>query len=353
MATSKLTNTDLNFTNTNTTTGTIAFNNSNQFELDKDVSVNGQIASSAISVSANGQIIATSNYGSIGADTLSLNDADSSDSVTLAAAPVTTSHTLTLPATQGTASSVLTNDGTGLLSWGAGAQFNKVQKFSVSTTYIPTPGTKRALVYCTGGGGAGGGAQVTETNSMGSGGGSGATYVGLFAIDDSQTGTVTVGSGGAGVLAETGNNGEASSFLFPSIGSPSATITANGGRGGLVKTSDAADYFLEADSSSVGTSNTAFNEVLLGGYAVYGIAGGFGISHDTTTLISGAGASHPLYGGGGAPKTINNVFTQGTGNVATAGTGSGGGGATKTSDNSSVRMGGNGAKGNVIIFEQF
>lgn len=117
MATSKLANTNLNFTNTGAVTGTFSFNNSDQFEIDKDVSVNGQVAASSLAVSTNGQIIATSSYGALSADTVALNDADSSDAVTLAAAAVTTAHTLTLPATQGSNKSNLRNDGSGALTW--------------------------------------------------------------------------------------------------------------------------------------------------------------------------------------------------------------------------------------------
>lgn len=115
MASSKLNQTNLTFTDASSNTGTLDFT-TNQFNINKPVSVSNGITSTQISVSGSGQITALSSVATLDINTLNLNGSTSGQT-TVQAASTTTSHTLTLPAAQGTAGSHLENDGSGVLSW--------------------------------------------------------------------------------------------------------------------------------------------------------------------------------------------------------------------------------------------
>ena len=278
-------------------------------------------------------------------------DGSASGTLTIMPAATTTSYTMTMPGAQGTANTYLSNDGSGGLSWAQGvaiAGLRGLRNISASGTYTPTAGTTRALVYATGGGGAGGGAASGVNNSVGSGGNAGGTYVGLFAIDDTKTGTVTVGTEGVGVSGGSGGDGTATTFLFPSTGTPNASITGNGGRGGGFKpTSTTDDYVITPNTNLSGGTATAVNAVLLGGYVILGMSGtqGFMISSDVGT--SGNGGSS-IYGGGAVGNTKNQASSASAGRSA-SGFGAGGSGGIQTS--SAASSGGNGDGGVVVIYE--
>ena len=223
-----------------------------------------------------------------------------------------------------------------------------LQTISASGTYTPTAGTTRALVYVTGGGGAGGGAASGVINSVGSGGNAGGTYVGLFAIDDTKTGTITIGTGGVGASGTTGGDGTSTSFLFPSTGTPNATITGNVGRGGGFKpTGTTDDYVINPNTNLSGGTATAVNAVLLGGYAITGMSGTQGFMISTDVGVSGNGGSS-IYGGGSVGNTRNQTSGTNSGRNA-AGFGSGGSGGLQT--NNAAASGGNGDGGLVVIYE--
>lgn len=114
--TSQLAATNLNFTNASQTTGTIAFNNSDEITMDKDVSVAGGLGSTSLNISGSGQAIATSSFSTLGTDSIEVNGS-TSGTTTIEAAAVTTDYTMTLPSAQGSSGTYLKNDGSGGLSW--------------------------------------------------------------------------------------------------------------------------------------------------------------------------------------------------------------------------------------------
>ena len=284
-----------------------------------------------------------------GVKTLAVSGA-TSGALTIQPSATTATYSLTLPAAQGAASSFLGNDGTGLLSWlaiaGAGPVIKGLQVITASGTYTPTAGTTRALVYATGAGGSGGGVTATPNNAASSGGDGAGTYVGLFAIDDTNTGTVTIGVGGTGGTGA-GANGTSTTFLFPATGTPSGTITGNFGRGGTADTSSADEQFTPNIAADAGGSATAINAVFLGGYSIEGTHGTYGLTIAPDYGISGAGG-RSFFADGGRAYAINNTNSRINGTVG--GTGAGGGGAIQT-NGSQTGTGGNGGSGQVLVIE--
>ena len=286
-----------------------------------------------------------------GAKTLALSGS-TSGVLTLQPGATTTNHTLTLPSAQGAASTVLTNDGAGTLTWAASAGGGSggfplmIQTFTASGAYTPTAGTTRALVYATGGGGSGGGVVTGYNNSSSAGGNGAGTYIGLFVINAESTGTVTIGTGGAGGTSN-GAAGASTTFLFPASGSPNATITGSGGSGGTADTQANDDAFTVPNASDAGGSATATNAVLLGGYYIGGSRGLNGITVGPDYGVSGAGG-RSFFAEGGMQVAINNSNTRLHGGAGTRG--SGGSGAVQTS-NSVTGTGGAGGNGIVVIHE--
>lgn len=128
----------------------------------------------------------------------------------------------------------------GLISGGGGGGNNGVLVFSESTTFTPTR-TVDALVFVIGAGGSGSVSKqrngTIEINSVG--GGAGGCAVSQLTLESGTTYTVTVGAGGAekSVVQTSGTpsnlvgeDGGTSSFS----GSGITTMTATGGKGGLV-----------------------------------------------------------------------------------------------------------------------
>jgi nitrous oxidase accessory protein NosD len=236
--------------------------------------------------------------------------------LTLQPGATTTNHTLTLPSAQGAASTVLQNDGSGTLSWvaqaggGGGGGPIGIQRITASGTYTPTARTTRALVYATGSGGAGALASYTANNAAGSGGNGGGTYIGLFVIDDTKTGTVAIGA----QATSSGATGGATTFLFPSSGTPSATITATGGPGGTSDVSASDENVALGSSSDAGGSATATNAVFLGGYAIEGSRGLAGFTWAPDYGMSGAGGRSFWAEGGAAqsPKERRKAYQHST-----------------------------------------
>jgi hypothetical protein len=285
--------------------------------------------------------------GIAGAKTLAMSGA-TSGVLTVQPAATTTSHTLTMPGSQGAAGSVLQNDGAGALSWAAagGGVLRGVRRFVSSGTYTPTAGTTRALVYATGAGGAGGGVTTGVNNSASAGGNGGGTYVGFFAINSAQTGTVSIGTGGTGDTGA-GNTGGSTSFLFPTTGSPSGQITGSGGYGGATDISSSDEFFSMPNSTDASGAGTPTNEVLLGGFPIGGSRGSFGVTVFADIGISGGGG-RSYWAEGGMPVVQNDTSGRTNGNSGVLG--SGGSGAIQT-NNSQTGNGGSGGNGVVVIYE--
>jgi len=110
-ADSKLSTTNLKFTDSSANVGKLTFG-SDVFTMDKACNFSSGINVSSLEVS-NGSFVVSSQ------DNIKLSGSTSGE-LTIQAAATTTDYTLTMPASQGSSSTVLTNDGSGNLSWGSG-----------------------------------------------------------------------------------------------------------------------------------------------------------------------------------------------------------------------------------------
>jgi hypothetical protein len=230
------------------------------------------------------------------------------------------------------------------------------------TWTAPTTIQSPITYWIVGGGGGGGGA---HDNGSAGGGGGGAAITGTYAIVAGTTYSLVVGAGGAGGTGITGNvppetdgsGGIASSFDvgnggpvapggeggFKSRGLPqngiggAAATDVSGGGGGRGQSSAGAGGGGGGAAAS-GTNGTAGSPGTAG-------TGGTGISF---TIPGYNGGNSQSYGNGGNGG-VNRTTVVGTSGSANTGNGGGGGGAAGGSPPTSIRMGGNGGSGLVII----
>lgn len=201
-----------------------------------------------------------------------------------------------------------------------------VQAFGASTTYYPTAGTTKALVFITGGGGAGGGANGAY--SVGYGGGAGATAFGLFNIG--APGPITIGAGGAGYAGGGGGNGGDSSF-------GNGALWAGGGYGAL----PSGEYTAGSGGFAGGSNGQLFANLWPGG------AGSLSTTGSSGNFIVGGGVGGASFWGGGG--LAGNSQNGGQAGATGAAPGSGGGGAD--SGGAGPIQGGAGAGGYCLILE--
>lgn len=222
----------------------------------------------------------------------------------------------------GTSGQLLRTAGTGADPFWATPPPLNVQAFTSSTTYTPTQGTTRAIVFVTGGGGGGGGAG-TLNNSAGGGGGAGATAIAFLSSVTSGV-TVTVGAGGTAGASAAGTGGAGGQSAF-------GTITANGGSGGV------------GDPSAAGAAGGAGSSTVANATLAIAGAGG-GASSGGEGHMSGYGGSS--FWGGGAQNKSDGSSGAGADGAAY---GSGGSGAFRASGTNVA--GGAGAAGVVLVLE--
>ncbi|WP_156524691.1 hypothetical protein [Achromobacter ruhlandii] len=227
-----------------------------------------------------------------------------------------------------------TNPGTGGAGWSqpfAGRLLN-VRVFNTpgTTTYTPTPGTKRIIAHIQGGGGGGGGSEGDAAGTIAAGAGGGSGSYAYFTTTTVPSGaTLTVGAGGVGGIwpTDAGIGGAGGSS---SIG---VLVTAPGGLGGSVGRS--------AVNTTAGPSNNGGAGGAAPSGATYGSAGGNGNAglYINAGALTGAGADS-RYGSGGAmsgastaglfgalPATGFGAGGAGTGRDGSAGSGTGGAGS--------------------------
>ena len=172
-----------------------------------------------------------------------------------------------------------------LLAWGGDVSYatnvnGKKYGVHIYTNTVVTDFTPSKTLYCeyliVGGGGGGG---CGQSNTGGGGGGAGGLVTNrpaaLLAVTNALS--ITVGSGGAGILADKSKGSKGGNS---SISSSSTNITANGGGGGQGQSSNGHD-------SNVGS----------GGGGGYNGSGGIGTAGQGKD--GGAGYSGGTYGGGG------------------------------------------------------
>ncbi|TXE21970.1 hypothetical protein FOT62_25265 [Serratia marcescens] len=179
-----------------------------------------------------------------------------------------------------------------------------IKTFSANGSYNPTPGTKKILVKVWGGGGGGGN---TDVSGAGGPSGSGGGYAeGLFEVPTSSV-SVTVGTGGAEVAANTaasGGNGGASSF--------GSLINCGGGTGGTI-----ASNTIPGGSATGGNVLNSPGQGGQGGVAGLGGTGGGsfgsfgGLPHNSS---NGDNGGFPGGGGaGGTKESSTKYFASGRG----------------------------------------
>jgi hypothetical protein len=216
--------------------------------------------------------------------------------------------------------------GTTVLYTTAGGTFSKASY----------PGLRAVMVHCYGPGGAGGGSTTgaSGAHGFGSGGGSGGYSRAWLPVASLGTNeTVTVGTGGTGVSAGTGNNGS-SATSFGSL------CVANAGTGGAASgTVTDARGVPGGAGASAGTSDSP----ALAGQAGYSGGGNAGLGWGG----NGGKCPGPLGGSGGGGRA------SGTSNASLAGNagllpGGGGGGALSNSTGAS-QAGGAGGDGRCLV----
>jgi hypothetical protein len=211
------------------------------------------------------------------------------------------------------------------------------QVFTATGTWTKPVGARMVFVQVVGGGGAGGGAAtaVSGEHSFGSGGGGGAYADRLIDADSvAASVTATVGTGGVAVSGADGGDGGASSF--------GTYVGAGGGGGGKRRVSSSSAFGVA--SGVGGTSSTGTPDIVCaGGPGTTGFGSGI-------LAFSGSGGNS-LLGGGGAGLSSQSAGGSSTGSVG--GNYGGGGGGGLTTSTGTLKPGGTGGPGLVIVTTYF
>lgn len=210
--------------------------------------------------------------------------------------------------------------------FGSAQRVFNIQTFTNNGTYIPTQGATRAVVFATGGGGAGG---CYPTG--GGGGGAGATAIALVNLTGVSSVSCVIGAGGLGIAVpqagiSNGHPGGQTAFGSYAI--------AGGGMGGQ---QPIFDYTNQNATGGFGGTMAA---------GLFGLAGGdgfHGIGVASPGNIAGGVGGGSFWGGGGDGAA---TYT-GQGSPGRA-YGAGGGGANS---GCTVRIGGDGCGGIIVIVE--
>lgn len=221
--------------------------------------------------------------------------------------------------------------------------FSQTQTFTSNSTFIVPSGVTTITVEAWGAGGAGGGCTTLARSTGGGGAGGSYTKTTSVAVTSGATISVTVGTGGIGVSGANGGTGGTSIF------SSTIPVSAIGGNGGNVNGTSTPLNGLGANS----TIGTTFNGGAGGvGNATSGIAGtsgggGGGAGSTSSGAAPTTGINAGICGTGGGGNGAAGTATSGSGTAATALSGGGSGG--RNNGTGSLRTGGNGFRGQVII----
>ena len=194
-------------------------------------------------------------------------------------------------------------------------------------TYTARTGLLYAIVECVGSGGGSGGAGGSVGNVIsGGGGGSGGysrTILSAAAIGGSQVITIgAVGSAGAtgGGNGSAGGSVSFGTFCIAAGGSGGGGATAsNVGSGGPGAIQGTGAHAQPGAAGGTGAFSTAVGPIGLGGAGGSSMWGAGGQGVDTISGFSTAGVSGTGWGSGAAGGSANNVLSNVTGNVGTAG----------------------------------
>jgi hypothetical protein len=212
------------------------------------------------------------------------------------------------------------------------ANLRNIQYFTASDTYTKPSWLKFAIVEVQGAGGGGAGCGTTD-GQVGVGRGGCAGGYGKSKInagDIGATETVTIGAGGNGATSGDATDGEASSF--------GEHITANGGAGGNGVNNVTGERYVQSQSGAGASGGNILN--IRGG----GVEAAW-CSKTLNLAIASQGGDSVMGRGGRA--LIGDGVTAGGG----SGYGSGGGGAGMRDGDTTNSSGGDGAGGNIIVYE--
>lgn len=215
---------------------------------------------------------------------------------------------------------------------GVSGTFLQSTLLTTGTTFTTGPNTNKIKIKLVGAGGGGSGCTSVASAACGGGGGGAASYAEkVFAVTPNTAYTYAIGAAGTGASGAAGNNGGDTTFTVGAT-----TVTGKGGGGAPIGT---------AATTLVARAGGAGGTVALNGdLNSVGQPGEFGIVLITATPIvaSGNGGDSPMGGGGLGLVAVGN------GNNA-GGFGAGGGGSATGA--STVRTGGNGTAGAIIVEE--
>jgi hypothetical protein len=218
-------------------------------------------------------------------------------------------------------------------------KFNAGYRYLTTLYYTSTgtftkasyPNIRAIVVKCQGAGGGGGGTTATTSGQFaaGAGGGGGAYSEKLITdiVGLASSVTVTVGTGSSGVSTGTATQGGSSSF--------GSLASAVGGYGG--QTQGAQTFWITTGPGNGGDSG-------VGDLVIQGAGGESGNPVNTNGGYGGRGGDSQLGTGARSSLAWQSASNGFNGNLY----GGGGGGAAAT-QNSSLRTGGNGASGIVIV----
>lgn len=241
----------------------------------------------------------------------------------------------------GTAGQVLQSNGSGSPSWiPNNGKLIATQIFTSSGTYTPTAGTNFIIVEMVAGGGGGGSINGTSATNPGAGAGGGSGVYQKFLASGVGSVAVTVGTGGAGASFVQSVGSAGSLSQFGTIG------LVHGGYGGR-----SSDCTLTAPIMTFGGNTYAYlatcTATLLSRTGSPGQPG-LALSNYSDAIQhcnqkGGDGGSNPLGQGG-----TGGYNSQGS---AGQGYGAGGGGSSTNNSPSTLRTGGSGSNGIVIVYE--
>lgn len=212
----------------------------------------------------------------------------------------------------------------------ASGRYLRTRVFKANEIYLPGPGTKKIKYRLQGGGGAGGGSVSTANTQLSAGcGGSAGAYAEGWLTQGFEGQQITLGKGGAGVVAGIGFNGGTTSF---------AGIAAPGGYGGGFAPNIVPPLQLGRSPNS---------ELATGGSTINANGqGGGGVTGPTLSLCTSGEGGLSMFGPGGNPS--GGASREGEGAVNP---GAGGGGALAKPSCPYNFKGGNGGDGIVVIEE--
>jgi len=222
---------------------------------------------------------------------------------------------------------------------------NEPTVYTTSGTYTPTAGARYALIKMKGAGASGAGSSAPDDSnktSFGGGGGEGGYIGGIIDLSTITSATITIGAGGAGAASSVGSAGGDTVW-----NDGTNTWTAEGGLTANVG-NNINNTGRAAGGQGGGTSITGATPYLTRNGAAGG--NGSGVGGGTTPFPSAIGGEG---GNGPAPSsqtTTNNRTAAGV-NATTPGTG--GSGASQVGNQSSGIAGGDGADGEIIVWEFF